>query len=175
MVKSHPWSLALVAIFALSWAVSACVGFAPGQAIGHHFWSFFLQMLAVLPCVFLLIGLFEVWVRTQTVEKYLGKGSGALSYLWAVLLGGTIVGGLHIALPIAHALHVKRARLGVVVTYLSAAGICRVPMTLFEASFLGWRFSCVRLAVSLPLVVLSSAALGAWFERRRYALPQREA
>ena len=159
------------ALFAFFMVVSLLAGFAPGEAIGRNFLAFFVHMLKVLPCVFVLIGLFEVWVKTETVEKHLGRGSGPVSYLWAVLLVGTTVGGLHIALPIAHALHAKRARLSVVLAFLSSAGICRIPMTLFEATFLGWRFTCIRFAVSLPLVVLSSAAIGCWFDRRRYKLP----
>jgi uncharacterized membrane protein YraQ (UPF0718 family) len=139
--------------------------------MGRNFLSFLLQMLRVLPCVFVVIGLFDVWVKSETVERHLGHGSGLRSYVWAVLLAGGTVGGLHVGLPVAHALYVKRAKLGVVLAFLSAAGVCRIPMTLFEASFLGWKFTAVRFAVSLPLVVLGSAATGHWFERRRYRLP----
>jgi hypothetical protein len=48
----------------------------------------------------------------------------------------------------------------VVFTYLSAAGICRIPITLFEASLLGIRFTLVRFAISLPFVVASSRLMG---------------
>jgi uncharacterized membrane protein YraQ (UPF0718 family) len=94
-----------------------------------------------------------------------------LSYLWAALLAGTMVGGLHVALPVAHALRAKGAKLGIVLAFLSFSAVCRLPMTLFEASFLGWRFTSVRLAASLPLIVISSALLGSWFDRRQYRLP----
>jgi uncharacterized membrane protein YraQ (UPF0718 family) len=171
IAKRHPWLLGLVLLFLVFVAGSLLVGFAPGAAIGRNFLTFFVQMLKVLPCVFVLIGLFDVWVKTETVEKHLGHGSGPASYAWSVLMAGGIVGGVHVALPIAHALHAKRARLGVVLAFLSASAVCRIPMTLFEASFLGWKFTAVRFAVSLPLVVLSSAAIGAWFERRGYKLP----
>ena len=171
LVKQYPWSLGICFVFALFVLSSLGVGFEPGRAMGRNFVSFLWQMLKVLPCVFVLIGLFDVWIRRKTVEKHLGQGSGPLSYLWSVLLAGTMVGGIHVAFPVAHALYAKRAKLGVVLAFLSASGICRVPMTLFEASFLGWRFSLVRLAVSLPLVIVASAILGAWFERRNYQLP----
>lgn len=170
-LKQHPWSFAIAMAFAIFIVVSLCTGFTLGQEAGVTFLSFLFQMCRVFPCVFILIGLFDVWVKTETVEAHLGQGSGPLSYLWAVLLAGTVVGGLHVAFPIAHALHVKKAKLGVVLTFLTCAGICRVPMTLFEASFLGWRFSCIRFAVSLPLVVLSSALMARWFNRRQYHLP----
>lgn len=171
VLQQHPWVAGIGTLFAIVVFGGLLAGFAPGKAIGQNFLSFFWQMLRVLPCVFILIGLFDVWIETDTTEKHLGHGSSLLSYLWAILLAGTTVGGFHVALPIAHALHLKRAKLSVVLTFLSAAGICRIPMMLFEASFLGWRFTGIRFAVSLPLVILSSAAIGWWFERQRYRLP----
>ena len=170
-LKQHPWTAGASVLFSLFILGSLCTGFAPGKAIGQNFLLFLGQMLRVLPCIFILIGLFDVWVKTESVEKHLGHGSGLLSYGWAVLLAGTTVGGLHVALPVAHALYIKRARLSVVLVFLSAAGACRIPMTLFEASFLGWRFTCIRFAVSLPLILLSSAAIGWWFDRLHYRLP----
>ena len=174
IIRQHPWPVGLGALFALFVLTSLALGFAPGKAIGGNFLAFLVQMLKVLPSVFVLIGLFEVWVKTETVEKHLGHGSGLKSYVWAVLLAGGTVGGLHVGLPIAHALYLKRARLGVVLAFLFSAGICRIPMTLFEASFLGWKFTAIRFAVSLPLVVLSSAAIGFWFDRSAYELPDRQ-
>ncbi len=127
-------------------------------------------MMKILPFAFILIGLFEVWVKKETVEKHLGKGSGVLGYIWAVILAGTTVGGLYVAFPVAYSLYRKGAHLGVVFTYVGASAICRVPMTIFEASFLGIKFSLVRLFVSIPLVVISSAILGAYLEKRGYSL-----
>ena len=172
--RRHPWSVSMGAVFLLFVLSSLVAGFAPGKEMGRTFLMFFIQMLKVLPCVFVLIGLFDVWVKTKTVERHLGQGSGLGSYVWSVLLAGGTVGGLHVALPVAHALYKKRARLGVVLAFLSASGVCRIPMALFEASFLGWKFTAVRFAVSLPLVLLTSAAIGSWFERSGYELPDPE-
>jgi len=167
-------NLCLVGLFVLFILMSFLMDFSPGQAIGRNFLMFMGHMLRILPCVFLLIGLFDVWVSRETVEKHLGHEAGLWSYLWALLLAGTTVGGLHIALPVAHALRTKGARLDVVLVYVSAGAICRVPMTLFEASFLGWQFTLVRFAVSLPLVVLTSVLVGRYFEQRHYQLPVQE-
>jgi uncharacterized membrane protein YraQ (UPF0718 family) len=174
ILKDNPWSVGLGLVFSLFVLVSLATGFGPGEAIARNFVRFLVQMLKVLPCVFVVIGLFDVWVKRETVERHLGHGSGPRSYLWSVLIAGGTVGGLQVALPVAHALHVKRARLGVVLAFLSAAGVCRIPMTLFEASFLGWKFTAVRFAVSLPLVLLTSAAMGRWFDRSGYRLPDQD-
>ncbi len=50
--------------------------------------------------------------------------------------------------------------------------ITRIPMTLFEASFLGIKFSLIRLLVSLPLVILSSIWLGEYIERKNIVFQQ---
>ena len=88
-------------------------------------------------------------------------GWGAVAVAVAAALGA----------PVAASLRGQGARLGLVLAYLGLAGVCRVPMALFEASFLGPAFTVVRFAVSLPLVILVSELLGAWLERRGYETP----
>ena len=149
---------------------SLLFGFPPGQAIGHHFLLFARDMLKVLPCAFVLIGLFEVWVKRETVEKHFGEGSGFRGYVGAILLAGTTVGGLYVAFPVAHALYTKGAKLSVIFSYVGASAICRVPMTLFEASFMGLKFTLIRLSVSLPLVIGTSILLGNALTKRGYRL-----
>ena len=127
-------------------------------------------MLKILPCAFILIGLFEVWVKRGTVEKHLGKESGIRGYLWGVLLAGTTVGGVYVAFPVAYSLYRKGARLSVIFTYIGASALCRIPMSIFEASFLGIKFTLIRLFVSLPLVIVSSMLLGKYLSKRSYKI-----
>lgn len=144
--------------------------YGPGIEIGRNFIMFSVEMFKVLPCAFLIIGLFEVWVKRTTVEKHLGHGSGLKGHIWAIVLAGTTVGGLYVSFPVAYSLYNKGARLSVIFTYVGASAICRIPMTVFEASFLGLKFSVVRLLVSVPLVILSSIMLGNHLEKRGYRL-----
>jgi len=149
---------------------SFITGFDPGKQIGENFVTFSVDMLKILPCAFVLIGLFEVWVKKETVEKHFGKEAGIRGYMWAVLLAGTTVGGLYVAFPVAYSLYNKGAKLSVIFTYIGASAICRVPMTIFEASFMGIKFSSIRLLVSLPLVIISSILLGDYLEKRNYKI-----
>ena len=142
----------------------------PGRQMGNTFASTALAMLGVLPCAFVLITLFDVWVKRETVERHLGLGSGIGGYFWVALLAGMTVGGLYLAFPVAHSLERKGARLGVVLAYVGLAGVCRFPMMMFEASFLGWHFTAIRLGVSVPLIVLTSSALGYALERRGWEM-----
>lgn len=153
-------------------AISFILGFEPGKDIGGNFTSFSLDMLKILPGAFVLIGLFEVWVKRETVERHLGEGSGIRGYIWGILLAGTTIGGIYVAFPVAYSLYRKGARLSVIFTYIGATAICRIPMTIFEVSFLGIKFTAIRLAVSIPLVIITSMLLGRYLTKRNYRIEQ---
>jgi uncharacterized membrane protein YraQ (UPF0718 family) len=172
MQRKNPALLILIGAYIIFIAVSWIIGFTPGKEISRGLATFSLEMLKIVPVVFILIGLFEIWVKRETVEKHLGEGSGLRGYLWAILLAGTTVGGIYVAFPIAYSLHSKGAKLSIIFTYLGASAICRIPMTIFEASFLGIKFSLVRFCVSLPLVVISSIILGNYLERKSYKISE---
>jgi uncharacterized membrane protein YraQ (UPF0718 family) len=127
-----------------------------GTEIFSNFKSFSFTMLKFIPLVFILIGIFEVWIDQETIEKHLGEDSKAIAYLWAIILAGTTVGGLYVALPVSKSLYDKGAKLSIVFTYLGAAAVARIPMTLFEMSFLGIAFTLIRLFISIPLIIFSS-------------------
>ena len=127
-------------------------------------------MLKILPCAFILMGLFEIWVKKETIEKHFGEKSGVRGYVWGILLASTTVGGLYMAFPIAYTLYNKGAKLSIIFTYIGASAICRVPMTIFEASFLGVKFTAIRLLVSIPLVVITSMLLGNYLRKRNYRI-----
>ena len=156
--------------FILFLFLSFISGFEPGKAIGKNLFVFSWDMLKVLPVAFILIGLFEVWVKQETVEKHFGEKSGIRGYVWAILLSGTTVGGLYVAFPVAYSLYSKGARLAVIFTFIGASAICRIPMTIFEASFLGLKFTLIRYAVSLPLLIMTSILLGNYLKKRDYRI-----
>ena len=137
----------LAILFACFVLGSFIFNYNPGQDIFNKFLNFLMTMLKFLPAVFILIGLFETWVEREIIEDHLGEESNLLAYGWAILLAGTTVGGLYIAFPIAYAIYKKGASLRVVFTYVGAAAVARIPMTLFEASFVGLKFTLDRKSV----------------------------
>jgi len=164
--------IAIISSYAIIIALSWIFGFGPGREVSNNFASFLLDMLKVLPCAFILIGLFEIWVKKETIERHFGEKSGIRGYLWGVLLASTTVGGLYVAFPVAYSLYSKGAKLGVIFTYIGASAICRVPMTIFEASFLGVKFSVIRLLTAIPLVIITSVLLGDYLKKRKYKITE---
>ena len=149
--------------------VSLFISWTPGIETGKNFISFALSMLKVVPAAFIIIGLFEVWIKKETVERHLGAESNLKAYFWILLLAGTTVGGMYVAFPVSAALYKKGARLSVVLAYLSAAAVFRIPMILFETTFLGLKFTLLRLAVSLPMIIISSEILSRLISRSNRA------
>jgi uncharacterized membrane protein YraQ (UPF0718 family) len=150
--------------------VSLWLDYSPGKEIAGNFASFSLDMLKIIPGAFILVGLFDVWVKRETVEKHFGESSGILGYLWAILLSGATVGGLYVAFPFAYSMYSKGAKLSIIFTYVGAAAVCRIPMAIFEASFLGISFSLIRLAVSITLVLVSAILIGNYLKKRGYKI-----
>ncbi len=171
MKKKRLFHLGTYAAFAVFIGWSFLTGQDQGRAVWDNFSKFALTMLKILPPAFVLIGLFDVWVSRETVEQKFGHAGGPMKYFWSILLAATTVGGTFVAFPVAHALHNKGARFSSILTYMSAASLVMVPMTIIEASILGIRFSLVRLLVSVPLVILTSSMMGRYLQRRGYTLP----
>jgi len=159
LTKGEVFEIGIVVLFGLAIGLLKLKGSPVGSIMGHSALEFGVNIFKVLPCAFVLIGLFEVWVKAETVEKHFGVKSGLRGNFWGIVLASTTVGGLYVAFPVAMALLHKGARLSVVFTYLGAAALVRIPMTIFEASFLGIKFTLVRLLISLPLVILSAELL----------------
>lgn len=174
MSRTSIATILTVSLYAIFLVVSWTTGFGPGQEIRHNFVSFTLDMLKILPCAFILIGLFEAWVKRETIERHFGEESGIRGYIWGVLLAGTTIGGLYVAFPVSYSLYSKGAKLGVIFTYLGASALCRAPMAIFEASFLGIKFTAIRLLVSLPLVIVTSMLLGKYLTKRGYKIAERK-
>jgi uncharacterized membrane protein YraQ (UPF0718 family) len=59
-------------------------------------------------------------------------------------------------------------------TYLTAASLVMIPMSIMEATILGVQFTVVRLLVSLPLVILFSVVIEKVLTRQRYQLPDQQ-
>ena len=141
-----------------------------GALMSKGFLQNTLTMIKILPLTFILIALFEVWVEREKVERHLGEQGGLASYLWVLILGGTTIGPMIVALPVAAALFRKGARLPVIFTYIGAASVCRIPMTIFESSYLGVKFTLIRYAVSIPLIILSSVFMGRILQKKGYKI-----
>lgn len=152
--------LIFLTLYSVFIGISVLLDYESGKKIAGNFYFFVVDMFKLFPAAFILVGLFMVWVDRKTVEKHFGESSGIKGHLSAVLLACTTLYPFVVVLPMASGLYKKGAKLEIIMTYLGASAVCRIPMTIFEASFLGIKFTIIRYVVSLPLIILSSIVIG---------------
>ncbi len=109
----------------------------------------FAQMLGVIPPIFLLIGLMDVWVPREKVIKYMGEKSGITGVLLGILLGAAAAGPLYAAFPIAAIMIKKGAKFTNILVFIGAWSTMKIPMFLFEMASLGYVFAVTRWILSL--------------------------
>lgn len=172
MKKSGVRNIVLIVLFFGFIGISYFIDYEGGEKTAKAFLDVLIEMLKILPCAFVLLGLFEVWIKKETVIKHLGDNCGIKGYLWVLLLAGFSVGGLYVAFPFAETLNKKGAFLKIIFTYLGFVGVFRIPMTIFEISFLGLPFEVMRLIVTIPLFLLIGIVFGTILEKRNYKLKE---
>ena len=149
-----------------------------GKAALNNTLGSFKEMLSVLPPIFILLGLLDVWVDRATMVKYTGKGSGFKGVLIAFLLGSAAAGPLYAAFPFAAVMLKKGASLTNVLIFIGAWSTTKIPLLAFEASSMGLTFMLVRLGLSLvgiPLIALvTDRVLGKSGREEIYALSEAE-
>lgn len=112
------------------------------------------EMLLVIPPIFILLGLLDVWVPREKMIKYMGEGSGLRGVLLAIAIGSAAAGPLYGAFPVAAVLMRKGAKLSNVLIFIGAWSTTKIPMLLFEMESLGLRFALTRLLVDIPGIIL---------------------
>jgi uncharacterized membrane protein YraQ (UPF0718 family) len=117
------------------------------------------EMLLVIPPVFILLGLLDVWVPRQTMVRYMGEGSGIKGVLLAIFVGSAAAGPLYGAFPVAAVFLNKGASLRNVFIFIGAWSTTKIPMFLFEMGALGARFAVTRLIVDIPGIILIALIL----------------
>lgn len=119
----------------------------------------FKEMLKVLPPIFIMIGLFDVWVPRETLIRYMGEKSGLQGMLLAFFLGSFTAGPLYASFPVALILMKKGSKFSNVLIFIGAWSSTKLPLLLFESANLGAGFTVVRLLMNLIGIVIMAFAI----------------
>ena len=137
-----------------------------------------LEMMSVIPPIFILLGLLDVWVDRSTMIRLTGNGSGLKGVLIAFLMGSAAAGPLYAAFPVAGMMLRKGSSLMNVFIFIGAWSTTKIPMLTFEAASLGLPFTLTRLALSvigiLAIALISQKSLNPEQKEELYKLHQSE-
>ena len=119
----------------------------------------FKEMALVLPPIFILLGLLDVWIPKEKMMKYMGEGSGIKGIILAMIIGSVAAGPLYAAFPVAAALMRKGVKFTNILIFIGAWSTTKIPMLLLEISALGARFTMTRLAVDIIGIIIIAYVL----------------
>ena len=117
------------------------------------------SMLLVIPPIFLLLGLLDVWVPREKMMRFMGPDAGLKGGILAFLLGSFAAGPLYGAFPVAAVLMKKGAGFPNILIFIGAWSTTKIHMLLFESAALGKRFDFSRFAIDIAGFAISAFAL----------------
>lgn len=123
------------------------------KAIGLT-WDNIVEMLLILPPVFVLLGLLDVWVPREVMIRLTGPGSGFKGVAISLMLGSFAAGPLYAAFPVAGIMLKKGTNISNIMIFIGAWSTTKIPLLLFEASSLGSGFMLLRFALNIPVIFL---------------------
>jgi uncharacterized membrane protein YraQ (UPF0718 family) len=124
------------------------------------------EMLLVIPPIFILLGLLDVWVPRETMVKYMGEGSGLKGVILSIFIGSAAAGPLYGAFPIAAVFMKKGVKFMNVLIFIGAWSTTKIPMFLFELTSLGYRFAISRLLIDIPGIIIIAFLISKMVSRK---------
>ncbi|AOY75694.1 permease [Clostridium formicaceticum] len=155
MLKRYRFFFAMFSVLALVTLTHRSIGV---KAIGIATFSF-KEMAMIVPPVFLLLGLLDVWVPKELMIKYMGEDSGIKGTALAFLMGSAAAGPLYAAFPAVLILIKKGAGFKNILVFIGAWSTTKIPTLLFEISALGKDFALTRLMINIPGIIIMAHLL----------------
>lgn len=169
VVRRAAGPLTAVAVLTAVWYVSPERGAAALDTIGLSV----REMLLVIPPIFVLIGLLDVWISRERLMRHMGPGSGLRGTLIAFVMGSVAAGPLYAAFPVATVLMRKGSSFFNVMVFIGAWSTTKVPMFLFEYAALGSGFALTRLAANIPAILIIAAVISRAVSRNMLQIPDK--
>ena len=131
------------------------------------------EMVLIIPPVFILMELMDVWLPKDRVQKWMGRGSGVSGTLLALVLGTLPTGPLYVAFPMAAALLRKGASVHNMVIFLGSWAALKIPQLLIETKFLGISFTVARFTLTLLTLLVTGYLMQGFLgkEEEKHWLP----
>lgn len=123
------------------------------------------EMLLVIPPIFVLLGLLDIWVPKETMVKYMGDNSGLKGVILSIILGSAAAGPLYGAFPVAAVFMKKGVKFRNILIFIGAWSTTKIPMLLFEISALGYKFALTRLLIDIPGVIIIAHILSLFISK----------
>jgi uncharacterized membrane protein YraQ (UPF0718 family) len=126
--------------------------------VAIRFYHLALEILPMLAIVFALMVLINLFLKTSTLVKYMGEGSGVKGWLFAIVTGIISVGAIYLWFPILKSMREKGVKPGLIATFLYNRGIKLNWLPLMVLYF-GMKYVVVLTMVTVLVSVLQGVII----------------
>ena len=152
LIKKYKWTLGLLLLTGIIAVYKIELGFQILNIAGNNLKTLFM----LIPPIFILIGLLDVWVPKESMIKHMGEDSGAKGLFYSFMLGTIAVGPLYAAFPVAALLLKKGAKYTNVIFFLSIWMSAKLPLVMVEAGSLGYKFTAIHIFSMITIYLIGS-------------------
>ena len=165
LAKKYKFDSVVILLFTIFIIISYITTFLPGiEVFENNFIRFIKEMLFALPVIFILVGLIDVWLPKEIIQKHIGNSSGVKGIIYVVLFAFFQAGPLYGSFPVAYLMWKKGSSSTNVFIFLAATSTVKIPMLAFEIGFLGIEFTLLRIIITLPIFILVGMIMGKYFD-----------
>ncbi len=152
LIKKYRWTLGLLFITGIISLYKIELGGIILNIAGSNLKTLFM----LIPPIFILIGLLDVWVPKESMMKHMGEDSGAKGLFYSFMLGTIAVGPLYAAFPVAALLLKKGVKYSNVIFFLSIWMSTKLPLVMVEIGSLGYKFTAIHVFLMITIYLIGS-------------------
>jgi len=141
----------------------------------EHSFDNFISMLLIVPPIFLLIGLFDVWVERETVIKLMGENSGPKGMVLAFFIGAFSAGPTITAFPVAMIMIKKGAKYSNVMFFIMVWSSLKLPIVFFQITTIGLKLTLIINITMLIVFIVSATVANKIFTKEEIQLIEQKA
>lgn len=152
LIKKYRWTLGLLFMTGIISLYKIELGREILDIAGSNLKTLFM----LIPPIFILIGLLDVWVPKESMMKHMGEDSGVKGLFYSFMLGTIAVGPLYAAFPIAALLLKKGVKYSNVIFFLSIWMSTKLPLVMVEIGSLGYKFTAIHIFLMVTIYLIGS-------------------
>jgi uncharacterized membrane protein YraQ (UPF0718 family) len=151
-VKENLFVVIVALVYIVMFIAKPAMGIESVKSSGYYI----KEMLMIMPVIFILTALLDLWVPKEKIIQYLGKDAKAKGVILSFVVGSVSAGPVYAAFPMCVMLHKKGASIRNIVIILSSWAVIKIPMLLNEAKFLGPKFMAIRWVLTVIAIIIFS-------------------
>ena len=160
--KKGPWIFMILSI--ILFLVVLLLNKQKGVMAATYFYHFALEILPFLVVVFVLMVLINIFLKTKTLIKYMGKDSGLKGWIVAIIAGILSLGAIYMWFPLLEDMKKKGVKPGLIAAFLYNRGIKLHWLPLMGLYF-GVKYMVILTIVMILISILQGLVIDFFFPR----------